>query len=96
MALSAWVVYGAGTTADLASTELALRRAGTVELNPLGNTTTKRVLWKAAQTGILVYGDKHLSKGKRIGLRIGYALWMGWVVQHNLRVGTGGGKGGGK
>lgn len=87
LAISAWVVYGAGTTGDLVSTELALRRAGTVEANPLGNTLAKRLLIKGAQTAVLAYGDKHLSKGKRIGLRVGYALWMGFVIQHNLRVG---------
>jgi hypothetical protein len=88
-ALSAWLLYGGGATADLLSTEAALRRAGTRELNPLGQTRTSWLLVKGGSTALLVWIDRRLENRKRARLfmRIGYALGTAYVVQHNLRAG---------
>jgi len=92
LALSAWLLYGGGSAADVASTEFALTRAGTMEGNPIARNRAARLALKGAQTSVLVWGDGKMGKKGRIVFRIGYALWMGWVVQHNMRV-TGGADG---
>lgn len=80
-----------GNAADLVSTELAVRRAGIVEANPImGRSPGQRVAVKAAATAAQVWmvqriGRTHPTVAKVLGYGIGGL--MGSVALHNARIG---------
>lgn len=89
--MDACIVWVAGASADLASTQYALSRGG-VEANPLmGQSIGQQALIKAATTTVGCLGVKHLEKkGKKKLARIlswgVFALHLGLASSNFRRV----------
>lgn len=89
----AFKVLGAGmfiaSGADLASTELALRRPGIEEANPFQRNGAVRAISHAAAPALMYYVTDRLRDGGRPKLallaRIGFTVGYGYIVMHNLR-----------
>jgi hypothetical protein len=79
------LVIGAAA-ADLVSTELALSRPGTKEINPFGPSPPARVGLKVAGTvAVLAVSRKMNRKASRVLKVVAIVVWSGAAV-HNLRV----------
>lgn len=81
-------IYGGAGFADLASTEIALRRPGVVESNPLIRERGARLAIKAGTCFALVKVDQwaqRRSRGITWGLRGVWIAGNGYLVVRNLR-----------
>jgi len=79
----------AGNVADLVSTEIALSRGGVHEVNPLMQTTARRVAAKAGATAFTVWAVKRIApKSPKVAAVVGYSLGavMGGIAVRNYRV----------
>ena len=86
----AYAAIVAGNLADYLSTETALQRPGTRELNPLMQTPARRVAVKAIGTGVQLWavhqlGQRHPRLARVVGYTLGGVLTG--VAMRNLEQG---------
>ena len=90
------MAVGLAASADLATTEIALRRPGLEEVNPFMQEPALRILGKTVVATGVIAGSRHLrKKGHRnaarvlcwsaVGLWLGAAVWNTHQMHRSMR-----------